>query len=84
MSKTKKTNVGTVIGHKMDKTAVVEVVRRVQHPVFTKFFYKRKKFKVHDPKKECALGDRVLITETIPISKTKRWALSKIIEKAVL
>ena len=71
---------GIVIGDKMDKTIVVEVERREPHPMYGKIVRKVKKFYVHDEKKEARLGDRVLITETRPISKLKRWRLVEIVK----
>lgn len=79
----KKSRVGVVIGNKMHKTAVVEVIRRHQHAVFKKYYQKTKRFKVHDENNECGVGDVVQISECNPISKTKSWRLDKIIEKAV-
>jgi len=79
----KKQLVGIVLNNKMDKTVTVGVERTVIHPVYKKFIRKRSKFAAHDDQNSCAIGDRVLITEASPISKTKRWRVSKIIEKAV-
>lgn len=83
MAGTKKTQTGKVISNKMDKTAVVEVSRRVQHPFFHKYHVKRKKYKVHDEKNECGVGDRVLMRECPPVSREKRWVVVQILEKAV-
>ena len=80
--KHKKTQIGVVLSNKMEKTAVVEVARRVSHPVFKRYFTKRKKFKVHDEKNECVIGVRVQIQECRPVSREKRWTVTKIIEKA--
>jgi small subunit ribosomal protein S17 len=66
----------------MDKTISVSVVRRVKHPIYGKFLKKTTKFHAHDEKNECTVGDRVLIMETRPLSKLKRWRLVEIIEKA--
>ena len=79
----KKQLVGVVLSNKMDKTVTVGVVRTVIHPVYKKFIRRRSKFAAHDEQNSCAIGDRVLIKEAAPISKTKRWRVSKIIEKAV-
>lgn len=78
----RKTRVGVVISDKMDKTIVVAVVRKVQHPLYKKFVTKTSKFKVHDEQNECGIGDMVEIIETRPISKDKRWRLNAIVEKA--
>lgn len=83
MSQKLKSQIAKVLSNKMDKTVVVEVARRVKHPAFQKFFQKRKKFKVHDEKNECGIGDQVLIQESKPISKDKRWVVKKILAKEV-
>ena len=75
--------VGTVVSDKMDKTAVVQVERLVKHPLYKKFIRRRSKFVAHDNDNSCNIGDKVLITESRPISKLKRWRISDIIEKAV-
>ncbi len=72
---------GHVISTKMDKTVTVEVVRSVKHPRFGKFIKKKCKFKAHDEKNQAELGDKVLIYETRPISKTKCWKMAKILAK---
>jgi small subunit ribosomal protein S17 len=76
-----KTMVGKVVSDKMDKTVVISTERMVLHPVYHKYVKLRKKFKAHDEKNECAVGDKVLIVETSPISKEKRWKIKQIIEK---
>ena len=73
---------GVVVSDKMDKTIVVKVERRVQHPIYKKFIRRSKKYHAHDEKGEFKLGDTVLIEECRPISKTKAWRVSKLIEKA--
>lgn len=78
----KKEVVGKVISDKMEKTIVVEVTRRVRHPRYHKIITKYKKFYAHDEKGEAALGDRVRIIESRPLSKLKRWALVQVVEKA--
>ena len=78
----RKTRVGVVVSDKMDKTAVVSVKDSVQHPLYKKIMKRTVKFKVHDENNECGVGDRVMIMETRPLSKTKRWRLVQIIEKA--
>ncbi|GAA4320684.1 30S ribosomal protein S17 [Compostibacter hankyongensis] len=78
----RKTRIGIVSSNKMDKTIAVNVERRVKHPIYGKFVKKTTKFMAHDDKNECTEGDRVLIMETRPLSKQKRWRLVEIIEKA--
>jgi small subunit ribosomal protein S17 len=78
----KKELVGEVVSDKMDKTIVVQVKRRVQHPRYKKVITKYKKFYVHDEKSEAGVGDRVRIVESRPLSKLKRWALAEIVEKS--
>ena len=78
----RKTRVGTVVSDKMDKTIVVAVKDRVQHPLYKKILKRTVKFKAHDEKNECRVGDRVRIMETRPLSKDKRWRLVEIVEKA--
>ncbi|MEJ2536757.1 MAG: 30S ribosomal protein S17 [Calditrichia bacterium] len=77
----RKTRIGVVVSNKMDKTAVVAVERRIQHPVYKKFIKRTTKFKAHDAKNECQIGDTVKIMETRPLSKTKRWRVMEIVEK---
>jgi small subunit ribosomal protein S17 len=74
---------GTVVSDKMDKTAVVQVERLVKHPLYKKYIRRRNKFAAHDSDNRCNIGDKVLITESRPISKHKRWRVTDIIEKAV-
>ncbi len=78
----RKTRIGTVVSDKMDKTIVVAIESRVQHKLYKKFIKRTVKFKAHDEKNECGIGDRVKIMETRPISKSKSWRLVEIIEKA--
>lgn len=66
----------------MDKTITVAVERRVKHPIYGKFVKKTTKFHAHDEKNECTVGDVVKIMETRPMSKTKRWRLVEVVEKA--
>ncbi|MBW2192567.1 MAG: 30S ribosomal protein S17 [Deltaproteobacteria bacterium] len=75
--------VGTVVSNKMDKTIVVLVERLVKHRLYKKYIRRRSKFAAHDEQNTCQVGDTVLITESRPLSRTKRWRLSKIVEKAV-
>ena len=65
----------------MDKTITVAVERKVKHPIYGKFVKKTTRFHAHDDKNECSIGDAVRIMETRPLSKTKRWRLSEVIEK---
>jgi small subunit ribosomal protein S17 len=74
--------IGTVTSNKMDKTIVVAVVRNVKHPKYGKYFKKTKKFAAHDENNECSENDIVRIMETRPLSKSKRWRLVEIVEKA--
>jgi small subunit ribosomal protein S17 len=78
----RKTQIGIVTSDKMDKTIVVSVKDKVKHPLYKKIVNKTVKLKAHDEKNECGIGDRVLVMETRPISKDKRWRLVEIIEKA--
>ena len=78
----RKTRTGVVVSDKMDKTIVVEIRTRVKHPLYGKIMNRTKKFKVHDEKNECGIGDTVRIMETRPLSKDKRWRRVEIIEKA--
>ena len=78
----RKTRTGVVVSDKMDKTIVVAVKDSVQHPLYKKIMKRTVKFKAHDEKNECGVGDRVEIMETRPISADKRWRLVQIIEKA--
>ncbi|MBP5641707.1 MAG: 30S ribosomal protein S17 [Paludibacteraceae bacterium] len=73
---------GVVVSNKMDKTAVVAVKWKEKHPIYGKFVNKTRKFHVHDEKNECGIGDTVRIMETRPLSKTVRWRLTQIIERA--
>ncbi len=78
----RKTRVGVVVSDKMDKSVVVLVERLVKHPLYKKYIKRSKKFHAHDERNECRVGDRVKIIETRPLSKTKRWRVVEIIEKA--
>ena len=78
----RKTRVGIVKSDKMDKTVVVSVKDRVSHPIYKKTVNKTINLKAHDEKNECGIGDRVLVMETRPLSKDKRWRVVRIIEKA--
>ena len=78
----RKTRVGLVVSDKMDKTIVVAVQDSVKHPLYGKIVKRTVKFKAHDEKNECGIGDKVEIMETRPLSKDKNWRLIRIIEKA--
>ena len=78
----RKTRVGKVVSDKMDKTIVVSIEDRVQHPLYKKIVKRTVKFKAHDENNECRIGDRVEIMETRPLSKDKRWRVTNIIERA--
>jgi len=78
----KKTVRGVVVSDRMDKTVRVAMQRRVLHPVFKKFVSKKKVFVAHDEKNECKVGDQVVIVESRPLSKTKRWRVQQVVKKA--
>lgn len=78
-----KERLGMVVSDKMDKTIVVSIENRVTHKKYGKIISKTKRYKVHDEQNECQAGDLVLIQETRPLSKTKRWALKEIKQKAL-
>ncbi len=78
----KKVMLGTVVSDKMDKTIVVETERLMRHPVYDRTMKRRAKFKAHDEKNEASTGDRVKIVECRPLSRSKRWRLLEIVEKA--
>ncbi|MBP5662572.1 MAG: 30S ribosomal protein S17 [Clostridia bacterium] len=78
----RKQRVGIVVSDKMDKTIVVAVKTKVLHPLYGKTVNRTTKFKAHDEKNECGIGDTVRIMETRPLSKDKRWRLVEIVEKA--
>ena len=78
----RKVRVGKVVSDKMDKTVVVAIVDNVRHPKYGKIIKRTVKIHVHDENNECGIGDTVSVMETRPLSKTKRWRLVQIIEKA--
>ena len=78
----RKTRTGVVVSDKMDKTIVVAIRTRVRHPLYGKIMTRTTKLKAHDENNECGVGDRVLVMETRPLSREKRWRLVQIIEKA--
>ncbi len=73
---------GTVISDKMDKSITVEVTRTVRHPRYNKFIKRRARYHAHDEQNQCGAGDTVEIVESRPLSKTKRWRLRSVVEKA--
>jgi len=79
-----KEKVGIVVSNKMQKTVVVKSESRFSHPIYSKIVIKTKKYLVHDELDECNVGDQVLITESRPLSKKKRWKLANIISKSSL
>jgi small subunit ribosomal protein S17 len=83
MERKTKVREGVVVSDKMDKTVVVAVHRLVKHPRYGKYVKRRTHFKAHDEKNDCSVGDRVVIAETRPMSRDKRWRVRKILEKAV-
>lgn len=74
---------GTVASDKMDKTVTVQVERLVKHRMYKKYIRRRAQFSAHDENNDCRIGDKVIITESRPLSKTKKWRVSRIVEKAV-
>ena len=78
----RKTQVGTVVSDKMDKTVVIAIQDHVRHPLYKKIIKRTVKLKAHDEKNECKVGDRVMVMETRPLSKDKRWRVAQIIERA--
>ena len=78
----RKTRTGKVTSNKMDKSITVAIKWKEKHPIYGKFVNKTKKYHAHDEKNECGIGDTVKIMETRPLSKTKRWRLVQIIERA--
>lgn len=78
----RKIRLGFVVSNKMDKSIVVSIERRIAHPIYKKYFKKTTKLTVHDEKNECNVGDLVRIMETRPLSKTKKWRLVEVVEKA--
>jgi len=77
-----KERVGTVVSDKMDKTVVVAVENRFPHPIYQKTVSRTTRYKVHDETNACRVGDRVRITETRPLSRTKRWQVAEVLEAA--
>jgi len=77
-----KIKIGTVVSNKMEKSIVVLVNRKVQHPLYGKYLTKSTKFMAHDENNQCKVGDRVKIVESRPLSRRKRWRLMEVLEKA--
>ena len=78
----RKERIGVVVSNKMEKPIVVAAKFKETHPIYGKFDSKKKKYHAHDEKNECNVGDTVQIMETRPLSKTKRWRLVEIVERA--
>ena len=78
----RKVRVGVVVSNKMDKTVVVKVSRFAEHPLYGKRIVKTKKYVAHDEENVCRIGDQIRIRETRPLSKTKRWELLEIVQRA--
>ncbi len=79
----RRTLIGTVVSDKMDKTVVVLVHRRFKHPIYGKYIQNHKKYMAQDAANDCRQGDKVLIEESRPLSRHKRWTVKKILERAV-
>ena len=79
-----KEKIGIVVSNKMDKTVVVRVESRFPHPIYAKTMVKTKKYLAHDEMEQCNIGDEVLVQETRPVSKRKRWKLIEILSKSSL
>jgi small subunit ribosomal protein S17 len=75
--------VGKIVKDRMDKTVIVLAERLVKHKFYHKYIRRRATYAAHDERNECTVGDKVLITESRPLSKTKRWRVARILEKAV-
>ena len=78
----RKVREGVVVSNKMDKTAVVAVIERVRHPKYNKFVLQTKKLYAHDETNDVNVGDKVRVMETRPLSKTKRWRITEVLERA--
>jgi small subunit ribosomal protein S17 len=79
---TRRERVGVVVSNSMEKSIVIAVKTKMKHPIYGKFVNKTSKFMAHDEENTCKVGDTVKITETRPLSKSKRWRLIEIIERA--
>jgi len=80
----RKTRVGVVVSDKMEKTVVVQVDNLIKHPVYKKYIKRKVTCKAHDESNSCNVGDKVLIVETRPVSKDKRWRVREVLEKRVI
>ena len=78
----RKTRVGLVTSDKRDKTVTVSIERKLRHPIYGKYIKKTKKYAVHDEHNDCNIGDTIKIMETRPLSKTKRWRVLEVLERA--
>lgn len=78
----RKVKIGLVTSNRMNKTVIVTEYKKKTHHLYGKYIYKKKIYSVHDEKQRCQIGDKIKIMETRPLSKTKRWRLVEIIEKA--
>jgi len=78
----RKVREGMVVGNRMDKTVLVQVTRLVRHPFYQRVIRRTSRFTAHDQDNQCGVGDRVRIMETRPLSKTKRWRVVRVLEKA--
>lgn len=78
----RKTRIGLVTSSKREKTITVSIERKLRHPMYGKFIKKTKKYAAHDEKNDCNVGDTVKIMETKPLSKTKRWRVIEVLERA--
>jgi small subunit ribosomal protein S17 len=79
-----KEKIGIIVSNKMQKTVVVKVESRYSHPIYSKIMIKTRKYLAHDEMNECSIGDQVLVQECRPLSKKKRWSVTKIISKSSL
>lgn len=82
MESNRRKMIGTVVSNKMDKSVVVRVDRQYRHPVFKKFITRWKKYMAHDEENTCQIGDNVQIEESRPMSKQKKWTVTKILQRA--
>lgn len=83
MRSSRKSRVGLVVSNRMDKTITVRLDRTMKHPLYGRVIRRRAKLYAHDANNECGIGDKVLVAETRPLSKLKRWRLIKVMEKAI-
>lgn len=83
MRNSRKGRVGLVVSNRMDKTITVQLDRTIKHPLYGRVIRRHSKLYAHDPNNECGIGDKVMVSETRPLSKLKRWRLVKVLEKAI-